>query len=230
MDTRLSVSLPSKTAYVYGTVNGETTTWTRYSAAPMDVWETVAPRAPDDVYRVALKIYRANGSYYEAAFTVYYGVVGLIYDRTQADVSRVSYLAGLDWANMSEAEKAEWASDLKGAYNASDLNRVGTAVDYVAKRLRSAGYSVPVEPKTDWRVLDIPTAEQMQTYLDNVRTLRAAFAVPPSMPAVPEDMDGLDYIEANNIERILYDLNALITNIMATWVQSGMVQSGQWWA
>lgn len=33
---------------------------------------------------------------------------------------------------MSEEEKTDWESGLKGAYNASDLNRVGNAVVYVA--------------------------------------------------------------------------------------------------
>lgn len=226
MNTRLSVDLPSETAYVYGTVNGEVTTWTKYKTA----WETVAPRDPGDVYRVALQIYKVDGDYYEAAFTIYYGVTGLIFDRTKSDEGRVAYLAGLAWDDMTDAEKAEWDMVLKGCYNASDLNRVGTAVDYVTTRLQSAGYAVETAPKIDWSIADKPKLGQMQTYLDNVRALRAAFTVPPSMPPVPEDMDDLTSIEANNIERILYDLNTLITNIMASWVQSGMVQSGQWFA
>lgn len=226
-NTRIAVALPPETAYVYGTVNGEATTWTDMG---WQTWETIAPRAKNDVYNVSLRVYKEDGSYYETAFTLYYGVVGLIYDRTQYDVDRVAYLAGLGWESMTPQEQAEWMTMLKGAYNTSDLNRVGHAVDYIAKRLQGMGYSVTVSPKIDWSVVDIPTPEQMEQYLDDVRTLRAAFAQLPSTPQVPDDMDRLKWQEANNIERVLLDVNALITNIMATWVQSGMVQSGQWWA
>ena len=62
-------------------------------------------------------------------------MLNLITDRTQADVDRVQYLASVGWENMTDAEKAEWSTPLKGAYNASDLNRVGAAVTYISNRL-----------------------------------------------------------------------------------------------
>lgn len=70
----------------------------------------------------------------------------LIFDRTQGDVDRVAYLSGL-WQNGTftgtTEELAEWASDLKGAYNASDLNRVLSAVEYLTDMLYDMGYNVP---------------------------------------------------------------------------------------
>lgn len=59
----------------------------------------------------------------------------LITDRTQADVERVKALAAKGFAAMTAAERAEWLTGMKGAYNASDLNRVGTALNYLAGRL-----------------------------------------------------------------------------------------------
>lgn len=67
----------------------------------------------------------------------------LITDRTAADAARVKALTANGWAGMTEAERAEWLTDLKGAYNASDMNRVSAAVDYLAERLHELGYSVP---------------------------------------------------------------------------------------
>lgn len=69
----------------------------------------------------------------------------LITDRTQADVNRASALNAKGYDNMTAAEKAEWDSNLKGSYNASDLNRVGEACDYVANRLHQYGYAVDVQ-------------------------------------------------------------------------------------
>ena len=59
----------------------------------------------------------------------------LITDRTQADEERVEELAAKGYDAMSDAEKAEWDGEMKGAYDASDLNRVESAVAYLAELL-----------------------------------------------------------------------------------------------
>lgn len=146
----------------------------------------------------------------------------LIIDRVQADVDRVAQLAGrVSAGTATDAEKTEWASDLKGAYNASDLNRVGAAVAYVAGRLNGYGYAVTVTPKQDWTVSDIPTAGQMAAYLRDVATLRGAIAVMASTPPTPDSASGLTWQEANNIEQILTDVDKLLTRMEAAWFYSG---------
>lgn len=62
----------------------------------------------------------------------------LITDRTTADVARVHELAVKGYAGMTAAELAEWLAGMKGAYNDVDLNRVGTALNYLRDRLGSA--------------------------------------------------------------------------------------------
>ena len=54
----------------------------------------------------------------------------LVFDRTQSDVSRVQSLTRKMIAGTAtDAEKEEWlGGEMKGAYNAADLNRVGAAV------------------------------------------------------------------------------------------------------
>ena len=151
----------------------------------------------------------------------------LITDRTQSDVSYVARLAAKGWSGMTEDERSQWLTGLKGAYNATDLNRVGNAVTYVAGRLEEAGYAPDIDPKIDWTIPDIPTKSQMETYLDNVRALRNAFTVPDSVPQVPADMEGLTYQEANDIERIILAIDALITNMMDAWFYSNEVFCGE---
>ena len=112
----------------------------------------------------------------------------LIFDRTQSDADRVNYLASL-WQNGTftgtTEELAEWAQDLKGAYNATDLNRVGSAVKYLTDTLYSMGYHVPTTAKTDWTMQDIPVQAQMEQYIENVRLLREC--LPYAAPDVPEN-------------------------------------------
>ena len=130
----------------------------------------------------------------------------LVVDRTEADVKT--------------------GSDI-GHYNSEDLNRVGTAINYVAERLRGAGYSVPVSPKTDWSMADVPTSSQMIRYLDDVATVRCVLSTLPTTPEVPADMEGLTVQEANDIEQILKDIDHLITNMTAAWFYSGELYAGE---
>lgn len=152
----------------------------------------------------------------------------LITDRVQADVDRVAQLAArVSAGTATAAELAEWQSDLKGAYNASDLNRVGAAVAYVAGRLTGYGYAVSVSPRQDWHVADIPTQESMTAYLADVAALRAALTVAADTPEVPEDMERLTWQEANDIEKILVDVDELLTRMAAAWFYSGELYAGE---
>lgn len=224
MTQTIDVSLPGGVVYVTGTVNGAEYTWTQIGAA----WRAVVSRADDDRYVVALTAIDTQGVTRTYGLTLYYGLLHLITDRTQADVNRARALLRKWWAGtMTDAEKAEWALDLKGTYNASDLNRVGAAVRYVAGRLREYGYSVAVAPKEDWLVDDDPTAGQMESFRRDIAAIRAALAVKPSTPPVPDSMDGLTYIEANNIEQILLDVDALLTLISQGLYYSGEIYAGE---
>lgn len=224
MTQTLSVALPSSTLYVSGTVNGVSTTWT---LRENNIWDTVADRAEDDTYLVDLTAISSSGQSTNAVFTLYYGLLQLITDRTQADVDYVRQLSAIGWANMSAGQRADWQSNLKGAYNASDLNRVSSAVNYVANRLVDQGYSVAVSPKTTWQESDIPTESDMEAYLSDVQTLRSVLPVPSSAPSVPEDMAGLTYIEANNIEQILLDVDALVTEMINAYFYSDEISCGE---
>lgn len=140
----------------------------------------------------------------------------LVTDRTEADVSRYSELRDKGWAEMTTAEKAEWVAGMKGAYNASDLNRVASAMAYLSQRFASAGYSVPISSPTDWANGDIPTKGDMDTYLDDLRRIRAALAVMDTTPSAPGSMDYLTWAKANDIEKILVDVDDLLTKIAGT--------------
>lgn len=151
----------------------------------------------------------------------------LVTDRTEADVSRYSELRDKGWAEMTTAEKAEWVAGMKGAYNASDLNRVASAMSYLSQRLASAGYSVPISSPTDWANGDIPTKGDMDTYLDDLRRIRAALAVMDTTPAAPESMDYLTWAKANDIEKILVDVDDALGRLLLSPFYSGEIYSGE---
>ena len=156
----------------------------------------------------------------------------LITDRAQTDADRVAALALMDYESMSDTERAEWDSDLKGAYNASDLNRVESAVAYLAETLRilpielrkyaenldvgwdkyfdvpygSDAYSVIT--KENWTLKDVPTPADMERYLANVLKLRNALKF--ASDALPQTMNDLRWQGANAIESALKNLDTAI--------------------
>lgn len=156
----------------------------------------------------------------------------LITDRTQADVDRQLYLDSL-WNPFynrfsgTAAERSEWLQGTKGTYRASDLNRVGEAILYVAERLRAAGYAVEVSPVTDWKDSDYITPSVAEKLLKELRELRSKFAQMPGTPQVPADMENMTVQDANNMEIILADVDRLLGNIIAAWYSSGELYSGE---
>lgn len=115
----------------------------------------------------------------------------------------------------------------KGTYGATDLNRVGEAIIHVADRLKAAGNDIEVSPKTDWTREDIPTPDQMVYYLEQIQKVRDVLAVHQTAPTVPADMVNLTHTEANDIEKILVDVDQLITNMMAAYYYSGELYGGE---
>lgn len=226
MPQRITAELPGSTVYVSGTVNDVAVTWT---LVDRNIWEAIADRAPDDIYHVALTMINSAGAATSTEFTLYLGLQ-LITDRTQADVDRGVYLSSLwvggEWTGTDE-ELGEWNSSLKGFYNATDLNRVGNAVNYIKGRFQECGYSVVANPKIDWTESDIPREADMAQYLANVAEIRGVIAVLPTTPPLPDDMAGLNYQEANNIEQILLDVDSLITRMMAAWFYCGDLYCGE---
>lgn len=112
----------------------------------------------------------------------------------------------------------------KGYYNTTDLNRVGKAVQYLADLLNSYGYAVAVSPETDWVQTDIPNATQMDAYLTDVAAIKTAFYGAQTLPAA---MDNLGFETANNIEKLLVEVEKYIGWMVAGFRKCGTFKSGQ---
>lgn len=155
----------------------------------------------------------------EATTLTYYAapenpILYLVTDRTSADVT---------------------AGNEKGTYRASDLNRVGAAMNFVADRLRAVGYDPHISPKTDWKDDDWVAPADEAAYLGDLAELRKQFALLYSTPEVPPRIlatgintnDGLTHTWANDIEKILEDIDLLLTNAQMAWFYSGELFSGE---
>lgn len=158
-------------------------------------------------------------------------LTGMITDRTQADVDRVIELKNkiLDggYSSLTNAERKEYEAGMRGAYNYSDLNRVGQACQTLYYLFTEAGYAMSgfTTPKTDWTVSDVPTASQLASYLANMEIIKRAAHRSQIIPAT---MDRLGYEDANNIEKLLVQADEYISIIMSNWAYSGEFETGEY--
>ena len=155
----------------------------------------------------------------------------LITFRKQADINRILYLLGrmqsVGYDGLLDSEKAEWSRSLRGAYNASDLNRVGGYVQYIVNWLKYYAYLITVDAKTDWQREDFATPSTMSTYLGNLHALVNGYCATPGAGALPEDMEALTFEEANAIERLLEELIYAITGMESNYRYAGDLISGE---
>lgn len=142
-------------------------------------------------------------------------LIRLVTDRTEADRERIRELCARGVALWTAEERAWWASALclRGNYDERDLNRVGVAVDWLAKELRRRGYLAPAYPKTNWAETDAPTRTQRAAYLANVETVRVAQGI--YLTEIPLTMDDLSLEGANDIERALVEADAVFPHYTA---------------
>lgn len=138
----------------------------------------------------------------------------LIYDRTAADVTYAK----------THPESIE---DLKGCYNAADLNRVGEWCEYLAGLFRAQGYMVQVNIKTDWAMTDFPAETAMALFLGNVQGLRQAYTVMPSTPPLPPSMNNLTFSGANSIEKNIADMLTLLGYMIEQLRPAGTFYAGE---
>lgn len=90
----------------------------------------------------------------------------------------------------------------KGAYNFSDLNRVERAVEEIAEIL-----GVSVTTKTDWNASDIPSKNDLERYLSNVRLLQGLCGENTSLP---NTLNKMTYDTANKIEDVLLRCRSIV--------------------
>ena len=120
---------------------------------------------------------------------------------------------------------------LPGAkYGYSDINRVEAKIAELQNSLNADfGFAISLDTKTNWARTDIPQRAQMERYRQNVAALRAVVAAYQTTPQTPDSMRFLTAQEANDIERILQDIEQLLNNTEAAWIYCGESYSGEGW-
>ena len=146
-------------------------------------------------------------------------------NRTQADVERWNVLRVKGWSNMTEAERQEWMGNIdvtpsaaRGMYTHNDLNRVESAIDVILKRFKEIGYSVPdLNIKKDRDHTSKLLDSDVEEFFYKISVVRGLLPVHPSTPRSPYPGEKMDYKLANDIERILLDVDEISTKFTQSW-------------
>lgn len=162
--------------------------------------------------------------------------LNLIYDRTKSDETasaaiRKSYQTLGNWSGLTDTERAQLE---RGTLTYNTLNRVEAAVRTLAAALTSAGYPVKVTPvlkgskaeDREWQEGDIVRRAQWTTYLENVQRLQGAYYTLAETGELPKPGDKLGYVGANNIEKVLADIDLLLDGMKSVYRRAGTFTAG----
>ncbi len=127
----------------------------------------------------------------------------LIYDRKEADIVN---------------------DTAKGQYNYEDFNRIESWCKYLSDSFNVNGYTLSIITKTNWSVDSYVTYEDMERIRKNVETLKEAFFC---YTQIPENLKRMTWQKANEIERILYELDYFIKCMENNFVYAGVCGAGQ---
>lgn len=81
-------------------------------------------------------------------------------------------------------------------------------------------------PDKIWKSGDIPRREELAEYLNRIQAVRNIFPGLPDLPEVPPDMNNFNYERANDLERILVQVNSAVNQLETSFIQCGELQSG----
>lgn len=107
----------------------------------------------------------------------------------------------------------------KGFYNVSDIQRINSYIQYLSDVLE---LNLTVTAVSLGQAL---TRTQMQSIIDNVNAIRAAWYVANDTPQTPIAVNW-DYVKANNIEKILKVLDEFYQSVQIDKLYSGTFRAG----
>lgn len=96
--------------------------------------------------------------------------------------------------------------------------------EYIADILNTYDYKVNISVKTDWNTQNFPTAVEMERIRKNVQRLKGAYTSFTDMPA---DLDYMTIKKANDIEKILYEMDKILESMENDFIYSNVSNCGQ---
>ena len=140
-----------------------------------------------------------------------------IFDRTQADVDFATQQIQR-WRSDGSLE----TTDLKGCFNASDMNRIENNIQFLSENLSDLYYFSKVTTKT-WNKTDIPTVADIDRVIENTRTI--VLSVCDDAPELPTTL--LTFVDVNTLEHTLYKVKMILDDMTASFMECDTFDCGE---
>lgn len=108
-------------------------------------------------------------------------------------------------------------NNAKGNYNVSDFERIKEWQIYLKDLLDEYGYhSEPLVIHETWTTTDLPRQQDIDDIKDNLQKLKDVYYVLQSTPNIPsKERNFVTYSDANDIEKIMSDMEIVINRMLA---------------
>lgn len=150
----------------------------------------------------------------------------MIFDRTQNDVDTAIRLRIEKVQNFQELTESEIATLEKGTLTINTLNRIENKQEILKGLFNEMGYWNTSISTRQWAYTDIFEGAQFDRILHNLEVLRQAFFVYKDAPNMP-DSNYRKYQTINDVEKILYDLDVMISDVKSHYRECGTFESGE---
>lgn len=149
----------------------------------------------------------------------------MITNRTQYDVDTAISILKNKVQKFQELEETDIATLEKGTITYNTLNRIENKQDELKNLFNEIGYWNTSITNKVWGEDDIFNVDDFQRIIDNTNILRNAFFVYKSTPNTPPI--SYHYNDINALEKILYDLDVMISNVKADYRYCGEFECGE---
>lgn len=119
------------------------------------------------------------------------------------------------------------ARNKKGYYNYNDLNRIEIWCRYLEHWINENHYYLKIDTKINWCRNDFPTVSQLERIRNNIQVLKDAYYILNTTPATPVTLNQMTIYKANDIERILYDIDKILIHMCNNFIYCGISELAQ---
>lgn len=149
----------------------------------------------------------------------------MITNRTQYDVDTAILIRNTKVKNFEALTESDINYLERGTITINTLNRIETKQEELKNLFNDMGYwNTPITNKV-WGEKDIFNVDEFQRIIDNTNILRNAFFVYKSTPNTPPI--SYRWQDVNALEKILYDLDVMISNVKADYRYCGEFECGE---
>nr|DAH76857.1 MAG TPA: hypothetical protein [Bacteriophage sp.] len=150
----------------------------------------------------------------------------MITDRTQSDINTAKNLIETKVKKFVTLTAAEIEALERGTMTINTLNRIEEKQSELKTLLNQCGYyGTDITVKTNWKIGDMFYDVDFQRIIDNENLLRNALYTFIDTPNTPDISFG--YEDINNLEKILVDIENMITIMKKNFRKSGTFKSGE---